>query len=118
MLQTVRIMGSVFRKNFGCQKLQCHVTMLSDIVCQVLPDVKKVNSVRNMCSGTCTSSHRNMFSELHKLIHLYHLIVPVTSATSERAIHKGILDEMELGPIAVTFASANEEHVQYFGSVK
>ena len=90
------------------------------------------------------SSHRDMFSELHKLIHLY-LSVPVTSATSERAfstlkrllmylrsfmtqqrlnncallnMHKDILDEMQLGPIAATFASANEERVRYFGSFK
>ena len=71
-----------------------------------------------------------MFSELHNLIHLY-LTVPVTSATSERAfstlkclltylcssmtqqrlnncallnMHQDILDEMQLGPIAATFA--------------
>ena len=138
------VMGSIFGKNFDCQKLQHHVAMLPDVVRQVLPDVKKVTSVRTVCLAMCTSSHRDMFSELHKLIRLY-LTVPVTSVTSERAfstlkhlltylhssmtqqrhnncallnMHKDILDEMQLCPIASTFASANEEHVWYFGSFK
>ena len=33
-------------------------------------------------------------------------------------IHKDILDEMQLCPIAATFASTNEERVQYVGSFK
>ena len=33
-------------------------------------------------------------------------------------IHKDILDAMQLGPIAATFANANEERVRYFGSFK
>ena len=138
------VMGSVFGKDFDFPKLQRHVAMLTDVVRQVLPDVKKVTSVRTVYSAMCTSSHRDMFSELHKLIRLY-LTVPVTSATSERAfsilkrlltylrssmtqqrlnncallnMHKDILDEMQLGPIAATFASANEERVRYLGSFK
>ena len=33
-------------------------------------------------------------------------------------IHKDIFDAMQLGPIAATFASANEERARYFGSFK
>ena len=72
------VMGSVFSKDLACQKLQRHVAMLPDVVCQVLPDVKKVTSVRTVSSAMCTSSNRNTFSELYKLIRLY-LTVPVTS---------------------------------------
>ena len=61
------VMGSIFRKDFDCQKLQSQVAMLPDVVCEVLPDVKKVTSVRTVCSAMCASSHRDMFSELHKL---------------------------------------------------
>ena len=48
------VMGSVFSKDFDCQKVQCHVAMLPDVVHQVLPDVKKVTSVRTVCSAMCT----------------------------------------------------------------
>ena len=70
--------------------------------------------------------------------------MPVTSATSERAfstlqrlftylrssmterlnkcamlhIHKDVVDEMELEPIAADFADANDECIWYFGSFR
>ena len=109
-----------------------------------MPTVKRVTSIRTVCSAMCTSSHRDTFSELHNLIRLY-LTVPVTSATSERAfstlkrlftylrssmteqrlnncamlhIHKDVVDEMELEPITADFAGANDEHIRYFGSFR
>ena len=33
-------------------------------------------------------------------------------------IHKDVVDEMELEPIAADFAGANDERIRYFGSFR
>ncbi|KAI8490527.1 Serine palmitoyltransferase 2 [Branchiostoma belcheri] len=51
---------------------------------QAHPEVKKVTSIRTICSAMVTSSHHATFSPTHKLLRLY-LTIPITSATSETA---------------------------------
>ncbi|KAI8511315.1 zinc finger, MYM-type [Branchiostoma belcheri] len=139
-MDTVRM--SVFGKDIDSAKLTRHLSMLPDLIEQALPDVRKVTSIRTVCSVMATGSHRTTFSETHKLLRLY-LTVPITSATSERAfsslkrlltylrssmteqrlnnclmlhIHKDLVDTMDLTPIASTFVSFNDGRSRYFGS--
>jgi len=135
------VTASVFGKDLDPPKLARHLSMLPDVIEQALPGVKKVTSIRTICSAMATSSHRSTFSQIHKLLRLY-LTVPITSATSERAfsslkrlltylrstmteqrlnncmmlhVHKDIVDSMDLTAIAADFASLNEERMRYFG---
>ena len=139
-----KVNSSVYGKDLDFPKIKCHLAMLNDIVHQALPDVKKVASVRTVCSAMLSSNYRSTFREIHKLLRLY-LTVPITSATSKRAfstlrriftclrscssmtekrlnkcvllhVHKDLVDEMDLVPIAKRFASLNSERMCYFGS--
>ncbi len=136
--------ASVYAKDLDLPWLKRHLTVLPDIVSQALPLVKRVTTIRTVCTAMLSGTHRSTFDEVHKLLRLY-LTVPITSATSERAfstlkrlltylrssmteqrlnncallhIHKEILDEMDLQPIAAAFSSANNERLRYFGSFK
>ena len=133
---------SVFAKDLDMAKLARHLAVLPDIVHQALPDVKEVTTIRTVCSAMSFSTHRSTFNEVHKLLRLY-LTVPITSSTSERAfstlkrlltylrssmteqrlnncalihIHKDIVDNMDLLPIALAFTTANDDRLRYFGS--
>ena len=76
------IEDSVFGKDFDFPRLTWQLKILPDIVKQAPPEVKKVTSIRTLCTAMATDNHRKTFSELNKLLRLY-LTVPVTSATSE-----------------------------------
>ncbi|XP_078665396.1 zinc finger MYM-type protein 1-like [Branchiostoma floridae x Branchiostoma belcheri] len=78
------VMTSVFGKDLDRAKLRRHLSVLPDVIEQALPEVKKVTSIRTICSAMVTSSHRTTFAQTHKLLRLY-LTIPITSATSERA---------------------------------
>ncbi|XP_078613923.1 zinc finger MYM-type protein 1-like [Branchiostoma floridae x Branchiostoma japonicum] len=135
------VMSSVFANDLDQRKLTIHLSMLPDIVKQELPDVKKVTSIRTICSAMSAGSHRTTFSQTHKLLRLY-LTIPITSSTSERAfsslkrlltylrssmteqrlnncmllhVHKDIVDTMDLNAIVTDFVSLNEERMRYFG---
>ncbi|XP_078679480.1 zinc finger MYM-type protein 1-like [Branchiostoma floridae x Branchiostoma belcheri] len=135
------VMTSVFGKDLDRAKLRRHLSVLPDVIEQALPEVKKVTSIRTICSAMVTSSHRTTFSQTHKLLRLY-LTIPITSATSERAfsslkrlltylrssmteqrlnncmllhVHKDVVDTMDLRAIAADFVSLNEERMHYFG---
>ncbi|XP_066265791.1 zinc finger MYM-type protein 1-like [Branchiostoma lanceolatum] len=135
------VMTSVFGKDLDRPKLTRHLAMLQDVIHQALPEVKKVTSIRTICSAMSTDAHRVTFSQTHKLLRLY-LTVPITSATSERAfsslkrlltylrstmteqrlnncmlphVHKDIVDDMDLNAIATEFVSLNQERMRYFG---
>ncbi len=89
-----------------------------------------------------TPSYKRIFSEVHKVLRIY-LVVPVTSATSERTfsvlkrllvylrstmtekrlnnclllhVHKDIADELNLEDIAKQFVSCKTERNRHFGS--
>ena len=64
------IRDSVFAKDFDILRLQCNLAMLPDVMQQAMPTVKRVTSIRTVCSAMCTSSHWDTFSELHNLIRL------------------------------------------------
>ena len=133
---------SVFGKDFDFPRLTRQLKILPDIVKQALPEVKKVTSIRTLCTAMATDNHRKTFSELNKLLPLY-LTVPVTSATSEREfsalrrlltylcssmteqrlnncsllhVHKDLVDDLPIEKIAAEFAAANNQRSQYFGS--
>ena len=137
-----KVSGSVFGKDFDIPRLKRHLAMLNDIIHQALPEVKRITSTRTVCSAMLLSNYRSTFTEIHKLLRLY-LTVPITSATSERAfstlrrvftnlrstmtekrlnncvlfhVHKDIVDELDLVPIARSFVSLNEERIRHFGS--
>ena len=79
-----KVSSSVFGKDLDFTKLNRQLAMLNDIIHQALPEVKKVTSIRTVCSAMASSNYRSTFNEIHKLLRLY-LTVPITSATSERA---------------------------------
>ena len=133
---------SVLGKDLDFPRLERHLSVLVDIIQQALPEVKKVTSIRTVCSAMKASSYRSTFSEVHKLLRLY-LTTPMTSATSERAfstmrrlltylrssmtekrlnncallhIHKDLTDALDLVAIAQMFSSLNDERIHYFGS--
>ena len=136
------VSSSVYGTDLDVTRLAHHIAVLPYIVQQALPKVKQVTSIRTVCTAITSNLHRSAFHEMHKLIWL-NLTVPITSATSERAfstlkrlltylhssmtenrlnnccllhIHKDILHEMDLTPIAAAFTSANDECQHYFGS--
>ncbi|XP_035690920.1 zinc finger MYM-type protein 1-like [Branchiostoma floridae] len=138
------VTSSVFGNDLDPPKLRRHLSMLPDIIEQALPEVKKVTSIRTICSAMTTASHRSTFTQTHKLLRLY-LTVPITSATSERAfsslkrlltylrstmteqrlnncmlmhVHKDIVDDMDLSDIAADFASLNGDRMRHFGQWK
>ena len=81
-----KINNSIFGKDLDFPKLNHQLAMLNDIIHQTLPEVKKVTSIRTVCSTMASSnySHKSTFNEIHHLLRFY-LTVPIKSATSERA---------------------------------
>ena len=105
--------------------------------------VRKVTSIRSISDAMNNNpSYKVILSEIHSLLRLY-LIIPVTSATSERTfsvlkrllvylrstmtekrlnncllvhVHKDIVDELNLKEIAVEFVSVNDERRKHFGN--
>ena len=105
--------------------------------------VRKVTSIRTISDAMNSNpSYKVILSEIHNLLRLY-LIVPVTSATSERTfsvlkrllvylrstmtekrvnncllvhVHKDIVDELNLKEIAVEFVSVNDERRKHFSN--
>ena len=105
--------------------------------------VRKVTSIRTICDAMNeTPSYKRILSEIHKVLRLY-LVVPVTSATSERTfsvlkrllvylrstmtemrlnncllvhVHKDLTDALNLEDIAKEFVACNVERRRHFGS--
>ena len=132
----------VFKDDLQFNSLERHLGVLVDVVHMALPQVKKVTSVRTICEAMKVDKHRDMLSEVHKLLRLY-LTIPITSSTSERAfstlrrlltylrstmteqrlnncmllhIHKDLTDTIDLCQIAKDFVVAKEERKRYFGN--
>ena len=133
---------SICKEDFDFAVLERQVPVITDVIHQVFPTVKKVTSIRTVCDALTEHSYRQMLSEVHKLLRLY-LTLPVTSSTSERAfstlrrllnylrstmtekrlnnclllhVHKDLTDSLNLHDIAVQFINANDERIKYFGS--
>ena len=105
--------------------------------------VRKVTSIRTICEAMNeTPSYKKILSEIHKLLRLY-LVVPVTSASSERTfsvlkrllvylrstktemrlnnclllhVHKDVTDAINLEDIAKEFVTHKVERKCHFGS--
>ena len=75
---------SIFGKDFEIPRLKRHIAILNDIIHQALHEMKRITSIRTVCSAMLLSNYRLTFTKIHKLLHLY-LTVPITSATSEWA---------------------------------
>ena len=73
---------SIYRDDFDFTVLERQVPVITDVIRQVLPSVRKVTSIRTVCDAMQEHSYRQMLSEVHKLLRLY-LTIPVTSSTSE-----------------------------------
>ena len=133
---------SVFKDDLDFDSLDRHLGVLVDAVHVVLPQVKKVTSIRTICEVMKVDPYRSMLSEVHKLLRLY-LTVPITSSTSERAfstlrrlltylrstmteqrlnncmllhIHKDLTDSLDLHQVAKDFILAKESRNRYFGN--
>ena len=137
------VKACVFGKDIDTPKFALHLAMLPDIVRQAHPEVKEVTSNQTVCTAMATATtHRQMFGEIHELLCLSPTI-PITSATLERYFlalkrlliylrsamteqrlnncslvhtHMDSVDDLPLLPLAMDFASANDEHSQYFSS--
>lgn len=144
-MELQEVKESFISKDFDFPRLERHLSVLTDIIKQALPEVKEVTSIRTVCSAMASSNnYKSTFSEVHRLLRLY-LTVPLTSATSERAfstlrrlltylrssmtekrlnncallhIHKDLVDSIDLVAIAKGFTSLNDERRHYFGSFK
>ena len=133
---------SIYKEDFDFAVLERQVPVITDVIHQVLPSVRKVTSIRTVCDALMEHSYRQMLSEVHKLLRLY-LTIPVTSSTSERTfstlrrlltylrstmtekrlnnclllhVHKDLTDSLNLQDIALQFISVNDERRKYFGS--
>ena len=137
-LESVR--NGCFSSDLNLPSLEKQLPLLVDAAKQGF--VRKVTSIRTITDAMNTNpSYKVILSEIHKLLRLY-LIVPVTSATSERTfsvlkrllvylrstmtekrlnncllahVHKDIVDELSLKEIAVEFVSVNDERRKHFG---
>ena len=137
-LESVR--NGCFGSDLNLPSLDKQLPLLVDVTKQGF--VHKVTSIRTITDAMSNNpSYKLILSEIHKLLRLY-LIVPITSATSERTfsvlkrllvylrstmtekrlnncllvhVHKEIVDELDLKEIAVEFISVNDERRKYFG---
>ena len=75
---------SIYKEDFDFTVFERQVPVITDVIHQVFPTVKKVTRIRTVCDALTEHSYRQMLSEVHKLLRLY-LTLPVTSSTSERA---------------------------------
>ena len=137
-----RVRNGCFNPDLNLPSLEKQLPLLVDAVKQGF--VRKVTSIRTTTDAKNNNpSYKVILSEIHRLLRLY-LIVPVTSATSERTfsvlkrllvylrstmtekrlnscllvhVHKDILDELNLKEIAVEFVSVkfNDERRKHFG---
>ena len=138
-LESVR--NGCFASDLKLPSLQKQLPLLVDVAKQGF--VRKGTSIRTISDAMNDNpSNKVLLSEIHKLLRLY-LIVPVTSATSERTfsvlkrllvylrstmtekrvnncllvhVHKDIVDELNLKEIAVEFVSVNDERRKHFGN--
>ena len=133
---------SIYREDFDFTVLERQIPVITDVIHQVFPSVRKVTSIRTVCDALMENSYKHMLSEVHKLLRLY-LTIPVTSSTSERTfstlrrlltylrstmtekrlnnclllhVHKDLTDSLNLQDIAIQFICANDERRKYFGS--
>ena len=112
-----------------------------DVIHQTLPQVKKVTTVRTICEAMSKGPYKVMLEEIHKLLRLY-FTIPITSSSSEAFstlrhlltylrssmtqerlnncmllhVHTDLTDSLNLQDIAVTFITAKDECLQYFGT--
>ncbi len=129
-------------------RLTLQLKMLPDIIKRfniVNGSRIKVTTVRTVCEAmNHTPSSKELFSELHHLLHLF-LTVPVTTATSERSLcclrrvktylrttmtqerlnhllllycHKTRTDSIDILKIVDAFISVNERRALHFGTTQ
>ena len=112
------------------------------LIRQVLPTVIKVTFIRTICEAMNSQVvYKSMLSEVHNILRLY-LMMPITSATSERSffalkvvntylcssmfeqrlnnclllhIHKDLTDSCDMEKVAKDFIAVNTEGRNYFG---
>lgn len=129
-----------FASDLNLPALEKQLPLLVDAAKQGF--VREVKSIRTISDAmNANPSYKVILSEIHKLLRLY-LIIPVTSATSERTfsvlrrllvylrstmtekrlnnclivhVHKDIVDELNLKDVAVEFVSRNDERRKHFG---
>ena len=136
----------MYKSDIDQERLSLHLQMLPDAVKQYsvsnLP-ITKVTSIRTLCDVLNFGSFKQLLSQVHILLQLF-LTIPVTTATSERAIsslrrlktylrttmsqdclnylmllncHKARTDAIDLSKIASAFVSVNDRRLAYFGSM-
>ena len=134
-------LGGCFASDLKLPSLEKQLPLLVDVAKQGF--VRKVTSIRTISDAMNNNpSYKVILPEIHNLLRLY-LIVPVTSATSERTfsvlkrllvylrstmtekrvnncllvhVHKDIVDELNLKEIAVEFVSVNDERRKHFSN--
>lgn len=136
------VKSSCFQSDFCFDKLERHLGVLVDVIHQALPQVKKITAIRTICEAMNKGPYEVMLEEVHKLLRLY-FTIPITSSTSERAfstlrrvltylrstmtqerlnncmllhVHKDLTDSLNLQDIAVSFITAKNERLRYFGT--
>ena len=140
--QLKAVHDSVYKADLDFNKLERHLSVLTDVVHESLPGVKVVTKILTICEAMTAHANRNLLSEVHKLLRLY-MTIPVTSATPERsfstlrrvltylrstmtenrlnncillAIHKEFTDNLDLYEIAKDFITLKEDRKKYFGT--
>ena len=139
---------AIYKSDLDLSRLKVQLSMLPDLIAthntnSKIP-IKKVTNVRTICDVIKeTSTGKEMFSEIIKMLKIFYTL-PVTTSTAERSfsalrrlktflrstmtqdrlnhtlitfIHKERTDTVDEKDIAKVFISANDKRRKYFGNV-